>query len=154
MRAWFYQANFCAECGNRREARRWWQHRYFCPDCEARKGTRRYLALSACIIGGLLLGWTLGSNRRAIMPDRLTSPGPATSSVPLTVSAQDAAIQLKPTPALKSEVYVTCGARTKRGTPCKHRVPPGERCAQHKGKPSIIPETISQSDGKPVPKAP
>lgn len=156
MGAWFYQANFCAECGNRREARRWWQHRYFCAECAARKGQRHYFyfALLACVIGGPLLGWTLGNIHRETTLAHLTPSVSATSSSPSTVSAQDAAVQLKPPPSMKSEVYVICGARTKRGTPCKHRVPPGQRCAQHKGQPSIDPAAISQNGGRPSSKAP
>lgn len=156
MRAWSYQANFCAECGNRREARRWWQHRYFCAECAAQKGKRHYFyfALLACAIGGLLFGWTLGNIRRETTLAHLTPPDSATSSTPSSVSAQDTAVQLKPAPVMKSEVYVICGAQTKRGTACKHRVPPGQRCSQHKGRPSMIPETVSQSNGKPPAKTP
>ncbi len=156
MRVWSYQANFCAECGNRREVGRWWQHRYFCAECAARQGQRRYFyfALLACATSSLLLGWTLGNIRRETTLARLAPLVSATSSSPATVSAQDATVQLKSTPVMRSEVYVICGARTKRGTPCKHRVPPGQRCAQHKGQPSIDPAAISQSGGKPSSKAP
>jgi hypothetical protein len=55
-----------------------------------------------------------------------------------TVSARDAtALQ---TPGLKPETAarVQCGARTKKGTPCKHLASPGERCAQHRGMKSIL----------------
>lgn len=154
MGAWFYQANFCAECGNRRAGRRWWQHRYFCAECAARNGKRHYfyVALLAGVIGSVLLGWIISRAQRETTLDRLTPPGSAasatTATTPPIVSAQDAVVQLKPTPVRRSEMYVICGARTKRGTPCKHRVPPGERCAQHQGKPSMIPEAISQSNGK------
>jgi hypothetical protein len=35
-----------------------------------------------------------------------------------------------------------CGARTKKGTPCHRRVHvAGERCFQHKGMPSLLPES-------------
>jgi hypothetical protein len=35
-----------------------------------------------------------------------------------------------------------CGARTKKGTPCHRRVHvAGERCFQHKGMPSLVPES-------------
>jgi hypothetical protein len=33
-----------------------------------------------------------------------------------------------------------CGARTKKGTPCRHRVhAAGDRCSQHKGLPAMLP---------------
>ena len=39
-----------------------------------------------------------------------------------------------------SELLYICGARTKKGTPCKRRVHfAGERCYQHKGMPAIVP---------------
>jgi len=39
-----------------------------------------------------------------------------------------------------SELPYICGARTKKGTPCKRRVHfAGERCYQHKGMPAILP---------------
>ena len=39
-----------------------------------------------------------------------------------------------------SELLYICGARTKKGTPCKRRVHfAGERCYQHKGMPAILP---------------
>ena len=42
-------------------------------------------------------------------------------------------------PGIDEAVYI-CGARTKKGTPCKRRVHvAGERCYQHKGKPAMVP---------------
>jgi hypothetical protein len=41
--------------------------------------------------------------------------------------------------SIDDTVYM-CGARTKKGTPCKRRVHvAGERCYQHKGKPAMVP---------------
>ena len=38
------------------------------------------------------------------------------------------------------ELLYICGARTKKGTPCKRRVHfAGERCYQHKGMPAMLP---------------
>jgi hypothetical protein len=37
------------------------------------------------------------------------------------------------------EIYI-CGARTRKGTPCRRRVhAAGERCFQHKGMPAMLP---------------
>jgi hypothetical protein len=42
------------------------------------------------------------------------------------------------TPSADDVVYL-CGARTKKGTPCKRRVhTAGERCYQHKGMPAMV----------------
>jgi hypothetical protein len=38
------------------------------------------------------------------------------------------------------EVIYTCGARTKKGTPCLRRVHAPERCWQHKGMPAMLPQ--------------
>jgi hypothetical protein len=38
------------------------------------------------------------------------------------------------------EVIYTCGARTKKGTPCLRRVHAPVRCWQHKGMPAMLPQ--------------
>jgi hypothetical protein len=41
--------------------------------------------------------------------------------------------------SVDDKVYI-CGARTKKGTPCKRRVHvAGDRCYQHQGKPAMVP---------------
>jgi hypothetical protein len=41
--------------------------------------------------------------------------------------------------AVNEEGYI-CGARTRKGSPCRRRVHvPGERCFQHKGLPAMVP---------------
>lgn len=45
------------------------------------------------------------------------------------------------------EMAYTCGARTKKGTPCSRRVYGPVRCWQHKGKPAMLPqEKLKMSD--------
>jgi hypothetical protein len=45
---------------------------------------------------------------------------------------------LQTSPAADETVYI-CGARTKKGTPCRRRVHvAGERCYQHKGMPAMV----------------
>ena len=42
--------------------------------------------------------------------------------------------------ATVDDVVYICGARTKKGTPCRRRVHfAGERCFQHKGLPAMVP---------------
>jgi hypothetical protein len=43
------------------------------------------------------------------------------------------------TPAQDEKIY-TCGARTKKGTPCSRRVHGPVRCWQHKGMPAMLPQ--------------
>jgi hypothetical protein len=53
------------------------------------------------------------------------------------VSARDTVVTRPPLPKSAAE-RVICGARTKKGTPCKHLVPPGQRCPQHRGMASMV----------------
>jgi hypothetical protein len=39
-----------------------------------------------------------------------------------------------------AEVIYTCGARTRKGTPCSRRVHAPVRCWQHKGMPAMLPQ--------------
>ncbi|HKY29100.1 MAG TPA: hypothetical protein VJM12_14265 [Pyrinomonadaceae bacterium] len=49
--------------------------------------------------------------------------------------------------AMAEEIEYTCGARTKKGTPCSRRVYGPVRCWQHKGKPAMLPqEKLKMSD--------
>jgi hypothetical protein len=115
---WRYPACFCREC-----ARRVLPSRY----------TFLFAFAAACIAGGFALGVRLRDNP----PERLTLIGsPATSPTPL-VSAQDAKVETR-LPAAVNQGFAICGARTKRGTPCRHRVLEGQRCAQHQGLPSML----------------
>jgi hypothetical protein len=147
MRALFYQANFCAECGNRLGGRRWWQHGCFCADCEARRGNRRYLLPVAFAVCGLVIGLGLGSRRETAL-DRMTLLG---SAAPPSVSAEDAAVKLRPA---RVEQMATCGARTRRGAPCRHRTPAGQRCAQHRGQPSMLAGADGTASPSAAPKLP
>jgi hypothetical protein len=42
-------------------------------------------------------------------------------------------------PTEATEIVSTCGARTKRGTPCTRRVRGTGRCWQHRGRPAMLP---------------
>jgi hypothetical protein len=141
MQSFIYRANFCAECGNRlaaarRGRRRPWRVGCFCPECAARLRRRRYLPLLLALLGGVSLGLLLGPRRQA--PAAGVPPAPAARAA--AVSAWDATAGLKPRRVDEPTAYALCGARTRKGTPCKHRVRPGQRCAQHLGKPSLLKE--------------
>ena len=139
MKIIFYQANFCAECGNAMKPRFSLGPRYFCAECEAQMGRRNYFKS----IAGLALCGTLA----VFALNRTLTPGPngqspngqpnAGAPTP-AVSARDtvAAPILEPKPEAVGRVI--CGARTKKGTPCRHLVPPGHRCAQHLGMASLL----------------
>jgi hypothetical protein len=139
----FYRASFCAECGNRFARRRWQFPACFCRQCAHRVLPSRYTLLlgfaAACILSGFALGVRLRDNP----PERLTIVGsPVIAPTPL-VSALDARGEMR-APVEANVAYAICGARTKRGTPCRHRVLEGQRCAQHQGLPSMIDSSIKQ----------
>jgi hypothetical protein len=139
MRIIFYQANFCAECGNAMKPRFSLGPRYFCAECQAQMGRRNYFKS----VAGLLLFGTLA----AFALNRTLAPGPngqapnaqlnAGASTP-AVSARDTVTGRTPEPKSEAAERVMCGARTKKGTPCRHLVPPGQRCAQHRGMASLL----------------
>ncbi|MEP7341597.1 MAG: hypothetical protein ABI977_27950 [Acidobacteriota bacterium] len=140
MRSPFYQASFCAECGNRIEPRSHFSRCYFCDDCAAQLKQRRLITPLA----GLLLivslavfafSYKCGNTRNHQLPSNSVSP----------VSAQDSIVNTKSKPRTESTSRVLCGARTRKGTPCRHLVQPGQRCAQHRGLPSLLDEPTGKT---------
>ncbi len=134
MRTFFYQANFCAECGNALPARSVrFRPRYFCAVCAQQQRQRspfyRWLLPLAALLA--TLGWAF------VLPENTppTAP-PAPTVTALNATAQPLPTNVAaPTPAPASAY---CGARTRRGTPCRRLVQPGQRCAQHRGQPSLL----------------
>jgi hypothetical protein len=57
---------------------------------------------------------------------------------PSAVSARDATVRQSLKPRTEIEERVLCGARTRKGTPCRRLVQPGQRCAQHRGMASLL----------------
>jgi len=103
------------------------------------------------LIGSFLLvgGYALGRYLRPPEPPLIIQRSALStlSDAPLTIAAKTGA------PAQNSDghqrtgdgsiieaVDYTCGARTKKGTPCLRRVHGPVRCWQHLGKPAILPQ--------------
>jgi hypothetical protein len=146
MKIIFYQANFCAECGNAMKPRFSLGPRYFCDECEAQMGRRNYFKS----IAGLLLCATLA----AFALNRTLKPGPnvQSSNIQSNAGSPAPAVSARDTMTtrnleLKPEVVerVLCGARTRKGTPCKRLVSPGQRCAQHRGMASLLEKTSGKA---------
>jgi hypothetical protein len=140
MKRILYQSRFCAECGISLAPRSWWQHRYLCAHCARHLSQRKlfWMVLSAAAL--LLLALTLTPRHSELTSASLNVHA---NQMAAPVSAYDAAV--KPLASLEPPVGPAtpfqCGARTKKGTPCKHRVAQaGQRCAQHRGRASILRE--------------
>src|SRR5689334_19495425 len=88
----FYQANFCAECGNRIEARVRFRPRYFCDDCAARLNQRKLMTPLAGVLLVVSLAVFAFSSKRGHVPVQQLSPA---SNAP-SVSAQDSIVNRIP----------------------------------------------------------
>ena len=156
-----YRPKFCAECGERVERARWrvWTSGRFCPACEKHYGRRRFVAMLAACISVAALSFVLGRAGRPAPPpltivrgglpaiDRTTaqvggnSGGNAEASdvAKPTALSHDPSGTVTEQPTDPLEIVSTCGARTKKGTPCSRRVRGTGRCWQHVGRPAMIP---------------
>ncbi|MEK7832318.1 MAG: hypothetical protein AAB401_14600 [Acidobacteriota bacterium] len=132
MRNLFYQGNFCSECGNRLKAPRFsFRPRHFCEECAARLRQRSYVTpLAIFLLVGSLAVFAFSYKRQDGQIQKLNAPP--------VISAQDSIVNQPKQKQTQNQQRVFCGARTKKGTPCRHLVQPGQRCAQHRGKPSLL----------------
>ena len=136
MKYIFFQANFCARCGNDLTVKTgqtksvWtksaWRYlrpsRLFCPECE--RALRRHRILRMIILAASLL--TISFLARRVRPPRLRL------APPTPVSALDATPLKNPVYQFEEEEKSFCGALTRKGTPCRRLVRRGERCSLHR----------------------
>jgi hypothetical protein len=85
---------------------------------------QRVLATALLLTVGILIGRGLRRERPPLVIER-----------PVESSPQTAVTQ----PSTPPDQVYTCGARTKKGTPCSRRVHGPIRCWQHKGMPAMLP---------------
>jgi hypothetical protein len=139
-----HRANFCAECGERLTFKGWrgWLRRSLCEHCARRLGgfaTYRPLIVLVLVIAA---AFGFGRYLRPAPPPLIIQRA---ANSPLfdvpneqSVSQSNRARANQPASISNDEVYI-CGARTKKGTPCRRRVhAAGERCFQHKGMPAMV----------------
>ncbi|MEO7970591.1 MAG: hypothetical protein ABI698_04775 [bacterium] len=138
-----YQPNFCCECGNKLIRLRWhfWTSRRFCHLCAVRFKRERFLPLLFFSLAFVTSGYLLARARQPPAPPLVIE---RRSDSPLNNSQAGTTITPAPGPssttnAVEADVY-TCGARTKKGTPCSRRVHGPVRCWQHKGMPAMLPQ--------------
>ena len=130
-----YRPNFCCECGQKIVRLRWflWTSRKFCVKCFRTFVKSHWLRPSVTLLALFLFGVLLGRGCRrappALIIERPTTP---------TAQTSPGASAPQPSPVLE-QIY-TCGARTKKGTPCSRRVHGPIRCWQHKGAKAMLPQ--------------
>jgi hypothetical protein len=129
-----YRPNFCCECGHKIVRLRWfvWTSRRFCDKCLLAFARSHWLQPSLTIFAFVLFGVLVGRGCRRAPPPLIIERHAA---APTQNSASAGPAQ--PSPA-NEETY-TCGARTKKGTPCSRRVHGPVRCWQHKGALAMLP---------------
>jgi hypothetical protein len=128
-----YRPKFCAECGEKIIRIRWrpWHSRKFCDGCSPRFLKEQLINAGTAALLILVVGMALGRAGRPNAPPLViqrTSPPSSTSQTGTNA------------PAIATEEIYTCGARTKKGTPCSRRVHGPVRCWQHKGMPAMLPQ--------------
>ncbi|HEX5885371.1 MAG TPA: hypothetical protein VFY67_12600 [Pyrinomonadaceae bacterium] len=124
-----YRPNFCCECGDKIVRLRWrvWTSRRFCEKCFARFVRAHWLQRTCATIVLVCVGMLIGRACRRERPPLVIQ---RTVTTPSQTPTQ--------TPAIIEQLY-TCGARTKKGTPCSRRVRGPVRCWQHKGTVAMLP---------------
>ncbi len=122
IRHLFYLGNFCSQCGERLapEGISRLGPGYLCRHCIGRLHAGRGLRALALIT--VLAIAALGLHRLS----------PPLGSGPQPPSAHDASPLRSPAFESEPTPMAFCGALTRRGTPCRRRVLPGRRCAQHR----------------------
>jgi hypothetical protein len=141
------KANFCAECGERL-SQKGWRARFrsrLCANCARRMGSFATFRGLAGLLLTAAAAYGFGRYLRPAPPpliiQRLASSplpdgpidfNPANAAGPKPASASPSET------AADDQVYI-CGARTKKGAPCRRRVHvAGERCFQHKGMAAMV----------------
>ena len=146
-----YWSNFCAECGERLARRGWraWIRARFCRDCARRLGRSGLAGPLAIISIVAISAFVAGRYVRPAAPPLVIQrvANSPLSDLPVNLAEGTRTNRKDNDPASSGAlvsnpddpVYI-CGARTKKGTPCRRRVhAAGERCFQHKGMTAMVP---------------
>jgi hypothetical protein len=146
-----YRPNFCCECGDKIVRLRWsvWTSRRFCDKCFRALARAHWLRPAVTVLVFFLGAVLLGRGcRNAPAPLIIERPLNAVSGSASGTNASgsransSAAGQSTPSNANASQPPVeqlySCGARTKKGTPCSRRVHGPVRCWQHKGASAML----------------
>ena len=136
-----YRPNFCCECGEKIVRLRWrvWTSRKFCDTC-FRGFVQAHWSQPAIVVVSLVLFGTLIGRACRSTPPPLVIQRTAGVTSPIGLSSQTSTTRATPLATPVTEQLYTCGARTKKGTPCSRRVHGPVRCWQHKGLPAMVPQ--------------
>lgn len=136
-------SNFCRNCGARLTGKGWRRRMRgsLCEDCARRPGVstrnRNLIAISLLAASAFAFGRYLRPSPPPLIIQRAANSPLSDSPLDLNTVVKghgtNASVKADDT------VYL-CGARTKKGTPCRRRVQvAGERCFQHKGRTAMVP---------------
>jgi hypothetical protein len=130
-----HRPNFCCDCGSKIVRLKWhaWTSRKFCAACAPRFRKERWLVPSLVIAAALGLGIAIGHATRPKAPSLIIQ---RQATLP---NQQNNNGEVNQPSTVEEQIY-TCGARTKKGTPCSRRVHGPVRCWQHKGMPPMLPQ--------------
>jgi hypothetical protein len=137
-------SNFCTNCGARLVRTRWrvMLHGAHCEDCAKRLGNRTAKSLTLIAIVALAafaIGRYLRPSPPPLIIHRAANSPLSDAPVDLNALSSSSNHSTPGSSASPDDVVYLCGARTKKGTPCRRRVHfAGERCYQHKGRPAMV----------------
>lgn len=138
-------SNFCTNCGARLTRKSWraWIRGALCDDCATRLGAPRTKTIVAAAIITIVV-FAFGRYLRPAPPPLIIQRAANSPLSDLPVNpdaiAKAGSNSANPTVTAEDDAVYICGARTKKGTPCRRRVHfAGERCYQHKGMLAMVP---------------
>ena len=141
------RSNFCTNCGARLTGNGWRARLRgsVCDDCSTRIGaspvTKIIITISIIAVAAFAFGRYLRPKPPPLIIQRAANS--PLSDLPLNLDAIPKSNDANPNRAVVAtvdDVVYICGARTRKGTPCRRRVhSAGERCYQHKGMPAMVP---------------
>ncbi|MEP7076454.1 MAG: hypothetical protein ABI878_11655 [Acidobacteriota bacterium] len=165
----FYRPDFCCGCGEKIERTEWkfWSSTRFCDACSSEHpvieiGPKVLIGVGILAASLGVGSWMKGSPNSgpAVARQNLVSqanpPAAGTGNLRTTdvrpdqsqqgSSVENASVSRSAAPASNSkagtgvsEPVYSCGAETKKGTPCTRKVKGNVRCWQHKGMPPMLP---------------
>ncbi|HXM35340.1 MAG TPA: hypothetical protein VN920_09145 [Pyrinomonadaceae bacterium] len=142
-----YRPKFCAECSAKIIRLRWhfWTSRRFCEHCSPRLMQEQVKRVVIGCAAVFLMGMAAGQAARqtatplVIQRNQISNSEVGKDHTPAQVETNSGSVMSASTTTSGTEAFYTCGARTRKGTPCTRRVHGPVRCWQHLGLPAMLP---------------